>query len=562
MSPEDTDKLVDILAWEAFYGDAETKDYFKNLLRESHIPSSFVFEAVALLDDNPETAARNLVDWAEGRGTNPENPDFTILGNLLYPLLPKLGLEKSKMVIQLLFRYRLLSGRILTESSALENSLDDELLLDFAYGCLGEFETMSNREVFRPFLRAITELNDLSPCIEAFLKLFQQSPLKVDEYEQSLSQIQNQSVKLEYRIFILIKLLLEDELVYESPISRMADFATNLKSLAGAPVKKSLNEWLKLVEQEFGYKSVIKASQPKPAKITSRAFLMIVIRKALARGKKFHADAFLLAEHEETQIAEWLILEEENPGPYTLKSLQSRVSSFVLKAEKKLIGIAKFDIAIEIFLPFQYWCEQVDCWPIKILSQDIPIGRNYRIALRAYERITDVIGTNDFEESALLRHQLIQTWENLQSFLETVPTKAELHRRIVRIGREDSCCPTVLEAQLIESEARKYGLVVTCAPPIHLVPKKQREAIFEAALLNGFPIVIWARCEDTADGKLEKTMATCLDKDCLMDFNTLLARLKEKREKSHTSKRGYGRHIAILCDDPNRLPTEPLPLVG
>jgi hypothetical protein len=562
MKAEDTDKVVDILASEAYGSNEGSEEYFRALVKESHISKNFKYQTEELLDRNPATAARNLVDWAKEKNTNPDNPDSSILGDLLCPLLPKLGEEDCKTILKLMFCYHLVPSKQLLEISGIENNFDKELILVFAHACLGKFQEISAEDLFEPFIQILVGFKNLDFCIEAFLKLFENPFLKAEEQEQFIARIKNQSIKIECRIFILVKLLLEDEILPESPISRIADFAAHLKLLVGASSKKKLTEWLKLIESIFSYKSVIKASPSKKEKTTPNAYLMIVIRKAPARGKKFHVNAFLLAEHQETKISEWLILEDENPGPYTLKSLKGRVSSFVLMAEEKLIGIARFNIVVEIFLPLQYWCEEVDCWPVEILSEDIPIGRNYRITLRAYERITDVVGTNDFKESAALRHKLMETWEDLAGFLQATPDKSEIGDRIARIGRENNCCPSVLEKQLIESEFRKYGLSITCVPPIHQAAKRQREAIFKAALLNGFLIVIWARCEDTTDGKLEQTIASCLDKDCLMDFNRLLTRLKEKREKSHISKRGYGRHIAILCDDPNRLPTEPLPLVG
>jgi hypothetical protein len=73
--------------------------------------------------------------------------------------------------------------------------------------------------------------------------------------------------------------------------------------------------------------------------------------------------------------------------------------------------------------------------------------------------------------------------------------------------------------------------------------------------------MIWSRCEDTADGKLEKTIDGFLDQKALSDFSNLLERIKEKREKDQSSE-GLGKHLVILCDNPDRLPTKPLPLTG
>ena len=82
------------------------------------------FEAIPVLDKNPNVAARNLVDWAIGKGTNPEQPTFTVLGNLIYPLLAKTGLEAIRFLATLSLRYGLIAPQILQSMPEIGQHVD------------------------------------------------------------------------------------------------------------------------------------------------------------------------------------------------------------------------------------------------------------------------------------------------------------------------------------------------------------------------------------------------------------------------------------------------------
>jgi len=551
----DKNTLVEILADEAFNSSEDIITYFKNLLRASHLPKSLIFDAVALLEQHPENSARKLIDWATTKGTNPEDPNFTVLGNLLYPLFSGLGVENIEACILIAIRYRLISSNVLIERAEFKQRLNHDIILEFAKSCLeDQLVEVPVDSLLEKFLAVINDLENLDVCIDAFLKTFQDASLIVDECSQVISHIKDQSFGKDYPIFLLVKLLLEDYSLPESPIRRVAEFAACLKPLVDASLKRKLTNWLKAVDKQFAYRP-IEASSMKPLKHEIiNAFLMIVIRKAPARSGRFHSDAFLFVED---RMGEWLSLEDEEPGPHPLKVLQARVSSFVLTAEKKLINLGNCSISIEIFLPIQQWCQEVDQWPIKVLSQKIPAGHQYRLSIRSYERISDVIGVNDYEESALLRHKLVQIWHELRSFLDMKPEKMQIHDRIARIGREDACIVSALEQRLSDGE-RKLSLKVVSSPPIPKVPKKQREYVFETALTKGFPMIVWSRQADTADGQVEQAIDSFLDHRNLSDLSKLLELVRQSRE----SNRNFGNCLVVFCDDPNRLPTEPLPLVG
>ena len=127
MTPENKDKLIDLLTEEAFNSGVGSVDYFTNLVREGNIPKAMTFEAISVLDKNPNVAARNLVDWAIGKGTNPEQPTFTVLGNLIYPLLTKIGLETIRFLATLSLRDRLIAPQTLKSIPEISQHVDPAL---------------------------------------------------------------------------------------------------------------------------------------------------------------------------------------------------------------------------------------------------------------------------------------------------------------------------------------------------------------------------------------------------------------------------------------------------
>jgi len=126
MKLEDKAKLVELLADQAFNSNSNSIEYFKDLLRESHIPRSMVYEAVSVLDENPETAARNLVDWALSKGTNPEQDNFKIIGNLLYPLLSTSGLEGIRFLVEICLTNQFVGLEILRSNPFISQHFDSD----------------------------------------------------------------------------------------------------------------------------------------------------------------------------------------------------------------------------------------------------------------------------------------------------------------------------------------------------------------------------------------------------------------------------------------------------
>jgi serine/threonine protein kinase len=115
IAKSDIDELVRILATQSRLRPGGPKIFFPELVERADLPDEWVDTLSTLWESSPDVAAKKLVKWAVGKGTNRSDPQFSTLGSLLYALLPDLGLETSSYVVALVRRYGLLQAGALRE---------------------------------------------------------------------------------------------------------------------------------------------------------------------------------------------------------------------------------------------------------------------------------------------------------------------------------------------------------------------------------------------------------------------------------------------------------------
>lgn len=107
MQHDDREELIEILANAAMFAPIEPSVYFRNLVLQANLPKNFVMEVIGVWKGNPDVDARTLVLWAVNKGINPQDSRFTVLGSILKPLLPNVGLDISSWIIALITKYHL-----------------------------------------------------------------------------------------------------------------------------------------------------------------------------------------------------------------------------------------------------------------------------------------------------------------------------------------------------------------------------------------------------------------------------------------------------------------------
>jgi hypothetical protein len=91
--------------------------YFRNLVTQSNLPPPWI-AARLTWSGVPSADAVDLINWALGQGTNPEDPRYQTLGTLLQPTLENLGLEDQRTVAAIIVGHGLYKDKKLTEELA------------------------------------------------------------------------------------------------------------------------------------------------------------------------------------------------------------------------------------------------------------------------------------------------------------------------------------------------------------------------------------------------------------------------------------------------------------
>lgn len=110
------EQLAQVLSDEALMVDGGPQAFFRELVRSANLSKPFLKQAIALPKGRPDADARALIDWADIKGGNPQDGRFAVLGSILTPLLPTLGLESASFVVAVIMHYQLYRDPTLLEN--------------------------------------------------------------------------------------------------------------------------------------------------------------------------------------------------------------------------------------------------------------------------------------------------------------------------------------------------------------------------------------------------------------------------------------------------------------
>jgi vWA-MoxR associated protein C-terminal domain len=210
--------------------------------------------------------------------------------------------------------------------------------------------------------------------------------------------------------------------------------------------------------------------------------------------------------------------------------ISTQLERFIEKALDKLIG-KKYCLTIEIFLPSNLMCMEIDRWEINDpISGKITLGTEYPIRLRSIERL---------DVPYLLKYlsAWYQSWDNVRVVLEN----GSIQDIFEHLEEVESFNWKLLKIRLKE----KIGLKVTCTHP-----KSMRKDLFRAILQATTPVAIWIR-NDIPD--LDRVMAI----DRILTFKPLrhlCESVRHAREIADAQTEEHlGLHLAVIWENPYRL---------
>jgi vWA-MoxR associated protein C-terminal domain len=271
-------------------------------------------------------------------------------------------------------------------------------------------------------------------------------------------------------------------------------------------------------------------NQPGPLK----SYLIATFVPGDSDDEKFLLNAWLISDDLVQDLSKFQSLldhnEQQRGKLCKLTQIPTELNKFLKKALRYLRG-KRYDLTIEIFLPSDLMCMEIDRWKITDpIADDITLGIKYPIRLRSLERLS-----LDYLDSYL--SQWYKYWDKVRDILQNEPIQ-ELFEHLQEMES--------FNWKLLRSNLNgKIGLKVTCTHS-----KAIRKDLFRAILIATTPIAIWTR---TDIANLDQV--TGIDK--ILTFKPLChlcesVRLTREQADAQTEEH-LGHHLALLWENPYRL---------
>ena len=108
----DQDILIEIIADLAF-ASSNYAELFRDWLQRANLPKEWIM-SFGQWPTDIRIATRQLITWAESKGINPNNSDFSTLGSILNVLISgEVGLDKASIIAGVIVRYKLIHNECL-----------------------------------------------------------------------------------------------------------------------------------------------------------------------------------------------------------------------------------------------------------------------------------------------------------------------------------------------------------------------------------------------------------------------------------------------------------------
>lgn len=393
---------------------------------------------------------------------------------------------------------------------------------------------------------------------------------------QQVLDIGNEDLETAVRWLIVLGLLLKDYRQKADGIPYIVEFVTCLQSQAKLKqiAHQALANWFEQVERCYGSPRLSHPKETLKKKVSKlQGHLLLVVRIPITpapvevQNTTFWVNRLICIEtvHEDGLTHSQLVPPQEadlsvdnaqasqRGVSCTLKQIEESLLQWVREAETKLGNEAEkldcpYDLTVEFFLPYEYLAEAVDRWKVQFgpvrLKKLESIGKKHQVVVRSLDRLED----------SDLFNRLVKTWQKAEQLLQSNPSEKEIKAEIEQLDCLVTCNWDELERRLALSQ--RIALKLTCAMPTCTTRGSTTDALgqlFLSILEGGTPIALWSRqCNLSSSNVVSQMMEQLLTLEMLCNSDKLLEQVKLARIAASNDQHP-GAHLAILCDEPQRL---------
>jgi hypothetical protein len=266
----------------------------------------------------------------------------------------------------------------------------------------------------------------------------------------------------------------------------------------------------------------------------TESYLLIEIRE---ENKKFFVNGCLIPDDsvkDESNRFQSLDINENNEekGDFCdLTEIPELLNKLLYLSLECLKG-KTFKLTIEIFLPINYLCFDVDQWIIHDEYGNYPVGTKYHTIVRSSDRLKPRYLHTRFSPWKI-------NWERVNIAGECNPVCDDFEQ----LHQFNDCN----WKRVINNLSKKLGLKLNCG-----LDQEHKKDLFNAILSAATPIAVWVRC-DKSHWDLKAEIDDLVTSTHLFGLSEAVRGKRQQADEEDQACEHLGAHLAMLWEDPGRL---------
>jgi vWA-MoxR associated protein C-terminal domain len=212
-----------------------------------------------------------------------------------------------------------------------------------------------------------------------------------------------------------------------------------------------------------------------------------------------------------------------------------KILNQLLNQSLELLTGRIFKLTIEIFLPIDYLCFDVDQWIIHDEYGDYPVGTKYHTLIRSSDRL-----------KTRYLHTRFSPWKINWARVNVAGNCNPVCDDFEQLHQFNDCN----WKRVTNNLSRKLGLKLNCG-----LVQEHKKDLFNTILSAATPIAIWVRC-DKSHWDLKAEIDDLVTSTHLFGLSEAVRGKRQQADEEDRACEHLGAHLAMLWEDPGRLTPE------